>query len=153
MAEGVSLREVADEFEISMEGLHMFLHCQTGEIIGGTDESVAAAEGTDDDGLPEWQRAVVARLREALGSADWLELPTRRGAADYRIMERFCVEACTDEVQDEMLEAIRGRGAFGRFRDEVQQRGLKEAWHRFRRQAIEEEAEAWLQEQAIMYHK
>src|SRR5262245_13665683 len=120
----VSLREVAEEMDACMEGCHLFLNRRTGELFGCTDDSLAAAEEEDDEGLPDWQQEEVAQLREVLDSADWLKVPPRQSGDDYRIMEQFCLDQDEGQLQEQLLAAIRGRGAFGRFKDAVYRLGI-----------------------------
>jgi hypothetical protein len=153
MATPVSLRQIVDELEISTDGCQIYLNRQTGETFGATDEELAAAEEDADEELPDWQAEAVAKLREVLASADWLELPTRDGREDYRCMENFCLERCAGRLQDELLAAIRGRGAFGRFKDALSRHGLLESWDRYRRDELAREAAAWLEVNGIAYRE
>jgi hypothetical protein len=147
----VSLRGVVDEMELLGEGSHVFLNRRTGELVGGTDELLAKAEDDEADELLDWEVEIVQRLREILESPDWLELPRRDSREDYRVMERFCQERCQGRVQEELLSAIQGRGAFGRFKDVVHRGGVEEAWYAFRHEALTEEARSWLEAQGIAF--
>jgi hypothetical protein len=73
------------------------------------------------------------------------------GRADYRSMERFCLEHCEGRLQEELLAAITGRGAFGRFKDLIHRHGIQDAWHTFRRACVTEAARAWLAVHEIAY--
>jgi hypothetical protein len=132
-------------------GMHAYLNRQTGEIYGGTEDQIAKAEESDDDELLDWEVEMIHRLREVLESHDWLELPRRDSHEDYRIMERFCHERCEGRLQEELLSAITGRGAFGRFKEVIHRRGIQEAWFAFRREHIAEEAKAWLEAHEIAF--
>jgi hypothetical protein len=152
MAAIVSLRAVADEMEMRMEGMHAYLNRRTGELYGGSDEQLAKAEeGEDDTELLGWEVEIVHKLREILESSDWIELPRRDTREEYRLMERFCLECCEGRLQDELLSAISGRGAFGRFKDAIHRRGVQEDWYEFRREALATEAAGWLEAEGIAY--
>jgi hypothetical protein len=152
MSNLVSLHAVIDEMEmLSQEGMHAFLHRHTGELYGGTADQLAKAEESEDEDLLDWEVETIHRLREILESSAWLELPHRDSHADYRMMERFCLERCEGRFQEEFLLAITGRGAFRRFRDLIHQRGIWEAWYAFRRELLAEEAKAWLEAHAISF--
>jgi hypothetical protein len=138
MATPVSLRTVADELEMLGlgDGLHVFLNRDTGELAGGTDDQLARAGDEDgDDDTPDWERDVLERLRDVLDSPAWVELPGRDGRADWRVMERFGEAQPDGRVRAELLDAIRGTGAFGRFKDVCARRGLLPAWAAFHRAA------------------
>ena len=153
MADGISLSVVARAFEGREEGKRVFLHYQTGEIQSITEEGIALAESPDPPELAQEQQQTLRQIREVIGSPDWLEIPPRSRSREYHWMERFCVEMCDEDVQSEILELLHGKGAFGRFRAEIEHRGLQTVWQQFRRVLILEEAEGWLQDQAIDYIK
>jgi hypothetical protein len=136
--------------ELLGEGMHVFLNRQTGELYGGTDEQLAKAEEGDDD-LLDWEVEIVHRLREVLESPAWLELPRRDAREDHRTMEQFSLERCQGRVREELLSAIQGRGAFGRFKDAIHRRGLQEAWYAFRREALSEDVKSWLEAQGVAF--
>jgi hypothetical protein len=143
MAEGVSLGELVQEMEIIGDGMRAFVNCRTGEIYSATDEILSRAEDGDDAEL-DWEIEIFDKVGEILASPDWIAVPNRPSHEDYRIMERFCTERCEDDLQDELLSAITGRGAFGRFKDRIHTYGLQDAWHEFRRQVLTEDAKSWL---------
>src|SRR5262249_27493741 len=146
MAAVVSLHAVVDEMEmLGGEEMHAFLNRQTGELYGGTTDLLTKAEEGDDEELLEWEVEGIDGLREVLESPDWLELPRRDSHEDYRIMERFCLEECQGRLQEDLLSAMTGRGAFRRFKDAIHRHGVHEAWYAFRRAWLTEEAREWLE--------
>jgi hypothetical protein len=150
----VSLHDVVEEMDMlgGEIGIRSFLNRRTGEIYGGTPDQISAAEESDDaEEFPDWEAEVIRRLQEVLDSPDWLELPERDSREDYRIMERFCLERCEGFLQDELLSAITGRGAFRRFKDALHRHGIQEAWYAFRRQELAVEARAWLEANDIAF--
>jgi hypothetical protein len=130
--------------------MHAFLNRQTGELYGATDDQIARAE-LDDDDLLDWEAEIVHRLRAILESRDWLELPRRDSHQDYRIMERFCLEQSEGCLQEELLIAIKGRGAFIRFKSVVHWHGIHEAWYAFRRDCVAKDAMEWLEANQIAF--
>ena len=152
MATTVSLRELVDEMEGSMEGFHIFVNRQTGEVYSGNDDSLEAAESDEDeDALPKWQWEIVVKLKEVLASSDWIEVPRRSGQEEYALLERFSLERCSSRVQEELLTAIRGRGAFRRFKNIAERRGVLDQWYVFRRAAIADDLAGWLVANGIAY--
>jgi hypothetical protein len=159
----VSLRAVTDESELLGQGMRSFLNRQTGELYSTTDDLLSSVEEAgieddedenedeDDDDLLDLEPEEVEKLREILGSPDWLELPTRDSHDDYRIMKAFCLERCEGDVQDELLRAISGRGAFRWFRDVIHRHGLTDAWYAFRREELAAEVAGWLEAHEIAY--
>jgi hypothetical protein len=151
MTAAISLDALVGELEILGEDMYGFVNRRTGELYGSTSEYVHKARESDDEELLGWEVEMVEKLREILESGDWLELPARTTPEDYKIMERFCLECCEGRVQEDLLSAIGGRGAFGRFKDGIHRWGVHEAWYQFRRRALADYAAAWLEAQGIAY--
>jgi hypothetical protein len=151
MSVSVSLSAVVDEMELLEDGMmHAFLNTKTGELYGGTEHQIGSID-EDDDAFPDWEVEIIQRLREIVDSPDWVELPTRNSYDDYIIMEQFCRNRCEGPLQDELLSAIQGRGAFGRFKDAVVRHGIRDAWFAYRRECLEEEAKEWLEANDIPF--
>jgi hypothetical protein len=70
---------------------------------------------------------------------------------EYSIMERFCLSVDDEDIRDDLCDAIRGRGAFRRFKDRIQAYGIAEDWYRYRDEALREIAMAWCEEHDIPY--
>ena len=81
----------------------------------------------------------------------YLELPPRFDIHEYRIMERFCLSVEDDDIREELWDAIRGRGAFRRFKDRMHIYGMTEAWYRYRDAALRQKAIDWCEAQGIPY--
>ena len=58
-------------------------------------------------------------------------LPTRFDIHEYSIMERFIWDLPEGRIQDSLEHAIRGRGAFRRFKDAVRRFGIEQQWYDF----------------------
>ena len=152
MAVRVSLRQVVDELEALPEDSTAYLNRETGELYTLGDEAARLVEdGVDADDLLEWLSDEVPKTREILESDDWLCLPTRFGIHEWAIMDEFAREADDADVGCELLNAIRGTGAFRAFKDAIYRRGLQESWYRYRASAIARVATDWLDEQGIAY--
>jgi hypothetical protein len=159
MAAVVSLRAVVDQIEIQPQEWRGFLNIRTGELFSASSDDFSAAEegeqeeeevGDDEEFLAS-DVEDIEKVREILASSDWVELPARESREDYRTMERFCLERCEGRVQDDLLRAIDGRGAFRYFQDTVRRHGIEKAWYAFRDQAVAEEVAGWLEANEIEY--
>jgi hypothetical protein len=58
-------------------------------------------------------------------------------------MRQFCETVTDDRVRALLLQAIHGRGAFRRFKDDLDRRGLLQRWFDFKRNALRELAIEW----------
>ena len=148
----VSLRATADELSLLSEEHTAFLNTRTGELIGLSQEELSAAEEENDiSGYPEWQQEAIAEAREVIASDDYLPLPSQFEIHEYAIMEDFCSSIPDAEVRQNLLAAIKGRGAFRRFKEDIRSFDVEDDWHRFRDRALESIAIAWLEEHQIPY--
>jgi hypothetical protein len=129
-----------------------YLDPDTGEIITVTHEDRSwIEEDRSDDELPEWQQKIMPRIRAALENDRLLPLPGRFDIHDWAIMERFAREQRKERVQQELLDAIHGSGAFRKFRSAAVRLGVLDAWYAFRNDTLEEIAREWLEEHKLPY--
>jgi Uncharacterised protein family (UPF0158) len=67
------------------------------------------------------------------------------------IAGRFSNTVVDDQVKELLLRQIRGRGAFRRFKDELDRSGLLDRWYEFKRNALREQAIEWCTENDIPF--
>lgn len=150
----VSLRAFINEMDILSDEHIAYLNRRTGEFITLTQDDWYALEHADEsEDLPQWQREILPKLREVEESDDWLAPPSKFDIHEYSIMERFCYSVQNPEQREQLLNAIRGRGAFRYFKDTIHRFGIKDDWYRFRDHALEEIAVKWLESHGITYTK
>jgi Uncharacterised protein family (UPF0158) len=92
-------------------------------------------------------------VRDVLDSEDWLALPTKFEIHEYAIMEEFCWSVEDPSLREELLNAIRGRGAFRYFKDTIRRHGVEDEWYRYREDALEKKAIEWLEGHGIAYER
>jgi hypothetical protein len=150
----VSLDDVVMEMDLPNDDWSAYLNRRTGELVTVTDEDQGLVEGEEDtEDLPDWQRERLPKVREALESDEFLPLPSKFDIHEYRIMERFSLEVENADVREALLQAIRGRGAFRRFKEVIHERGVTEAWYAYRQQVLEDIAIDWLEANGIAYSR
>lgn len=149
----VSLRAVATEMDLPNEAWTAFINKRTGELITVTDEESRAVEDDADDDSPAWQAEFLPKAREALTSDEFLPLPSKFDIDEYSIMRRFCEQVADTKTRESLLRAIRGSGAFGRFRALADHCGIIDQWYAFRDHAMEEIAAEWLEVNGIAYRR
>jgi len=140
----VSLRAVATEMDLPNDEWTSYINRRTGELVTVTDEEARAVEAGD-DALPDWLADRLPKVRQVLASEDFLPLPSKFDINEYRIMERFCHQVVDPRIRGDLLRAIQGSGAFGRFKTLAQHCGIVEEWHAFRDRALEDIAAGWLE--------
>src|SRR5699024_7653161 len=81
----------------------------------------------------------------------YIQLPTKFDINDYHIMETFIWGLKNENMQDELEEAIQGRGAFRKFKNKIQKLKLEEQWFSYRDNAYERIAIRWCEAHHIKY--
>ncbi len=152
MTAEVSLEEIVAAMDLPNQEWVSYLDPETGEIVTVTDEDRRLVEeAVDAEELPDWQREMLPKAREALESERFLQLPTSFDIHEWAIMERFARSRASAAHRDELLSAIHGSGAFRKFRHAIQQLGIQDDWYAFRQAAFEQIARAWLETHNMRY--
>ncbi|MFQ6070089.1 MAG: UPF0158 family protein [Candidatus Aminicenantales bacterium] len=131
-----------------------FLNRKTGEIVRLSHEDFRIAEeGEPLEEYPEWQREAIKTAREILEDEEdkFIALPSRFEIDEYSMMERFALSVSNAEISDSLYTAIKGRGAFRRFKDEILRFGIEEDWYRYRHEKFKELAIYWCEDNKIVY--
>lgn len=148
----VKLQDVIDALELTSDFHSYFLDRRTGEIEMITDEVWSAAK--NDELLsthPEWERELILKAREIQSTDHFIELPNKFDINSYKMMERFCHQYPDRETSAKLSAAIRGKGAFRRFKDRISELSIEDQWRRFERQCLEDTAVEWLQAEGIPF--
>jgi hypothetical protein len=148
----VSIKDIVNEMDVLSDEHSAFLNRKTGELITLSEEELSAAEENDDIvEYPEWQQEMIIKAQEVLSSDDYLPLPSKFDLHEYQIMENFCYSVVDDRIRGRLLDKIRGRGAFRRFKDAIHLNGIEDEWFRFRQEELEKIAMDWLEANHIDY--
>jgi Uncharacterised protein family (UPF0158) len=154
MAVIVSLRDVIEQMDQWSDEATAYINRKTGELITLTHEELALAEDPEAAAdAQQWQKDLLPKTQEVLGSEDFIPLPSKFEIHEWSIMERFAQSVTDAAASDELDAAIHGRGAFRRFKDAVHRLGITDEWYRFREAALEEIAIEFLEEHAIAYQR
>src|SRR5262245_10076724 len=113
----VKLKDIIEGLAFQADEWFSYLNTTTGEVVSVTTEELRAAEedGPLED-FPAWQHDAIRLAGEILETEHYLPLPDRFAINEYQIMERFCLSMEDDDLRDDLCDAIRGRGAFRRFK-------------------------------------
>jgi Uncharacterised protein family (UPF0158) len=57
----------------------------------------------------------------------------------------------SDSIREDLLRAIRGAGAFQKFKDALRQHGIESGWFTFRTEAPRQIALSWCEENQIVW--
>lgn len=115
----VDMVELMGAFEDASWERRYFLDLETGEVLMFTEEELRYVEEPPDRPLPEWQQEWVEKAKEvwAEHGTRYIEVPWADSHVAYRDMEDFIATVEDPHLQELLWVAIRGRGAFRRFKD------------------------------------
>ena len=81
----------------------------------------------------------------------FLRFPTKYEIHQYRMMEAFIDRLSPRKTQEELAYAIRGKGAFRRFKQSVRYHGLGQRWYDYLAETYRELAIRWCAEEGLEY--
>jgi hypothetical protein len=145
MSQSVRLSAIMEVIEISSEEFSSYLNRITGHVITLPEEEISAAEEGDDlDDYPEWQRESILMASDFLkNKKDYLGLPTKDDLDEYRLMEKFSLSLEDPKTSEILYCAIKGRGAFRRFKDALHRLNLTAEWYAYREAPVRQVAIDW----------
>jgi hypothetical protein len=148
----VNLQDVVAEMDALSDEHTAYINRKTGELITISDEEARLAEDSEsEDDLPDWQAEMMPKVREVLDSPDFIPLPDRFEIDEWTIMRHFAESQSNPEHREDLLSAIRGRGAFRLFKSLLPRLNLREEWFRFRAEALEQIAIDFLEVNGVPY--
>jgi len=156
MATRASLKAILEALDFQPQESTTYFNQITGEIVSVTDDEMATAEAGEDEDLSDysdWERESIEKAREIAESDDFLALPDSFEINEYAIMEWFCLDRDDADQRDRLLDAIRGSGAFRRFKNAVERMGIADEWYRYRDAAMRDKAIAWCEENGLEYEE
>ena len=130
-----------------------YLNTADGEVYVVSNEELSAAEEGEPpiEDFPEWQQQAVRIARQIINGDHYIALPSKYDIHEYAIMEEFSCSVADQKVSDALQIAIRGKGAFRRFKDVCQRFGMLDQWYSFKTEALKEIAVSWCQENNLEY--
>lgn len=136
----VKLGVILDAIEMADDNYTYFLDLETGDSVFLADELIT---GLDNEELED-------EIEENLER--YLRLPTKFEIHEYHIMEEF-IWTLKGERADKLDCAIRGRGAFRRFKDLVDRMEISQQWYDFQAEYYRKLAIDWCQEHGLEYEE
>jgi hypothetical protein len=149
----VKLSEIVGEMDLQHEQATSYLNKKTGEVVLLIDEEwLTDEEEESSEELPEWQREVLMVKKDILQNREnYTELPSKVEINEYGIMEDFCRSFEDQRISEKLSGAIKGRGAFGRFKDNIVRLGIEDRWYKYKDEALKRIAIKWCEENNIDY--
>ncbi len=153
MAIRVKLNDIIEGLDFQSDERHSFLDKRTAEVVSISDEEMQAAEDDEPiEDFPDWQQNLVRIAKEIVDeTGDYIGLPTKFDIDEYSIMEKFCLSLNDDEMSEALYSAIKGSGAFRRFKDAIHEYDIADDWYEYRNDVLKEIAIEWCQENDIEF--
>lgn len=150
-----SLKEIVDALEMQFEEQSNYLDRQTGEVELITREVLQLVEaGGSADERPEWQQSEFDIATALFEDPDrFVRLPTKWDIHEWEIMREFAESAEPEPLRCDLLQALRGKGAFRYFKDTLRRYRREQSWYDYRTRALREIAIDWCQENGIDYRE
>ncbi|MCD7782698.1 MAG: UPF0158 family protein [Firmicutes bacterium] len=79
--------------------------------------------------------------------------PTKFDTHEYSIMEDFVDDLPAGAVRNELMNAIRVRGAFRRFKDGIYYHGIDQQWYDYQADAYMRIAVRWCRDEGLEYEE
>ncbi|MBN2242579.1 MAG: hypothetical protein JW793_07805 [Acidobacteria bacterium] len=109
-------------------------------------------EALDPDDLADWQEAEYEMAKEIVADdgSRFIAPPDDFEFNEYEVMEHFIGSVEDDETANRLLRAIKGRGAFRRFKDTVHRLGIQQSWYDYLEEAQREFVTEWAEENGVV---
>jgi GTPase SAR1 family protein len=141
----VRLSAIIEAIDLSSRKYSFYLNRNAGQIITLDEEEIYAAEKEDDlDNYPGWQRDNILMARDLLeNDKNYLDLPTKYDLDESRHMEKFILSFEDSKTWEILYAAIKGKGAFRRFKETVHRLNLTDHWYAYRENSVPQMAIDW----------
>jgi hypothetical protein len=149
----VKLHDLISELEIQIDETFTYINTQTGEIITISREEMRAAEDEKPlENYPDWQKENIEEAIKIIEDENetYLDFTLRTEFHEYGIIEEFIGTISDNEVQEELFEAIQGRGAFRKFKDGIREHDVEEQWYEFKEKKLKELVIEWCKEMDLV---
>lgn len=157
MNKPVDLIELVEQMDMQCEEYSIFVNKANGVIFTVSADKLRDVEDGETvppyDGYQDWEKEELRDCESIIDDDDeiYVEIPSKYDIHEYSIMEEFCLSIADNKLSDELYYAIRGNGAFRRFKDLIQRHGIADDWYKYRDNKYREIAIEWCEENDIEY--
>ncbi|WP_077706334.1 UPF0158 family protein [Virgibacillus dokdonensis] len=153
MSQALKLSDLIDEMDMQSDDSNGFVNKKTGEIVYIMREFLSMAEdGEKGDHLPSWEQKQLKLAEDIVFSFEkYQTIPSKYDMNEYDIMEDFCLAVKNERHQQQLLTAIRGKGAFRRFKDKIIALDLEDDWYDYHHNRLKEIAIDFCHRHEIKY--
>lgn len=151
-----SLTDLVDSLDFQHEDYRSYFDRQTARVVSVEISILSAFEEGDEedlDDVPDWQKNEVEIARAIVNdnSKRFIDPPDKFDFHEYRHMEDFIDTVDDAQIAKHLARAIRGSGAFRRFKETLYHFDIQERWFQYRAKAMKEFVIKWAEENDIAY--
>lgn len=132
------------------------------EVTVHLSDVIQALENTDNDMtwyyheakgefVPVYDDTNMTQIEVMLNSDEYIELPSSYDIHEYHIMEMFIEQLTDQKIRNIMRNAIKGKGAFRRFKDLAHQYHIINQWYQFLNNEYKNIAINWCQKHNLSF--
>jgi hypothetical protein len=146
----ISLAEMVDQFETLFDQGAVFVDISSGTIVAlsASDMDAIAAGDAAAIGIAEED---LETMRLAYESPSLVEVMSRHDFDEFAAMESFADSMPSASIRNRLLNALRGRKPFRRFKETVYEAGIRDKWFAWRHAAVAEAVTVALEDCQIPY--
>ncbi|MDO5291571.1 MAG: UPF0158 family protein [bacterium] len=133
----IRITDVIEALQSDASEFAYFYNTKTGEIIVYCDGMI---NGTKN---PEVEKELECNYEK------YIKLPGRHEFNEYRRMKEFIEILPDDKIKKRLFDAVQGRGAFQRFKDQIYGLGIEQNWYQYREDEYERIAREWCEEKGF----
>lgn len=134
----IKLKQVIEAMEAASESTCAYYDIETGETIWVSDDLYSGGIDTD-----------LAEMIEYAAPGRFLPFPTKHEIHEYSMIDAFVDSLPAGTVRQDIESAIRGRGAFRRFKQSLRYHRLEQRWYDYRAQAYRDIALRWCRDNEL----
>ncbi|SFL90994.1 UPF0158 family protein [Salibacterium qingdaonense] len=150
MEQSVNLPSLLEAVRNAPDGVTMFLHRKTGEVLRISDDVLRRAQLQAPDARDDEEFRAAARVVAATED-DYLPLPNRLEVDESALMEAFVRELSNPMMRTMLARELTGTGRMRRFQDRVVELGLQEDWNAYRLEGYLEFMRQWCRARSVPY--
>lgn len=142
----LKISELVDAIDMQSDESSTYFNKENGEFLYVNDDIRFEADSdTPIEEITDWMQDIVKEYRKIDEGDDehYISVPDKFDIHEYRIMEKFCYAIETEQIADQLIQSIKGRGAFRSFRNTIHRLRLEQRWYEYRDAAFRRKAIDW----------
>ena len=150
----VALDKLIEVLEIGSDSTSAYYCISRNAFIMIDDEARHWAEdGLDVRDAPQWMKVQIDQVKaiEEDFNKDYYRLPNKFEIDEKDMMRRFAHRISNVATSRDVMQSIKGRDGYRKFRKVITDHDLLDQWYGFRKQCFKEMAISWCQRHGLDY--